>query len=219
MARMPSRRRISNNPGVRVTTALLSLAVFCASSADARKKDPAFATSAHDPILRSRIAALAPSVDPEEARRVAEIAYTTGRDLKREWRVGWPPGLHNFLVNRGARKGGLCFQWAERLLLRLTEQKWETLEFHWAESFETTASEHNVIVVTAKGQHFSHGILLDNWRYGGRLIWGPVVDDPHYQWKENKAHYLHVLSKRAVAAPSAPAKNPAPAAKPDVQTR
>ena len=188
--------------------------------ADARKKDPAFATSANDPILRGRIMALSSTVDPEEAQRVAQIAYTTGRDLKREWRVGWPPGLHNFLVNRGARKGGLCFQWAERLLLRLAEEKWETLEFHWAESFETTASEHNVIVVTAKGQHFSHGILLDNWRYGGRLIWGPIVEDPHYQWKENKAHYLHVLSKRAVAPPSsAPAKNPAPAPKSDVQTR
>ena len=164
--------------------------------------------------------ALAANIDPEEAQRVAQIAYTTGRDLKREWRVVWPPGYHNYLVHSGARKGGLCFQWAERLLLRLAEQKWETLEFHWGESFETTASEHNVIVVTAKGQHFSHGILLDNWRYGGRLIWGPVIEDPHYQWKENKAQYLHVLNKRGPAAPlTAPAKNPAPVSKSDVQTR
>jgi hypothetical protein len=219
MARMPCRRRISINPGVRAAVALLSLAL-CPSSADARKKDPQFATSANDPVLRGRIAALASSVDPEEARRVSQIAYATGRDLKREWRVVWPPGFHNFLVNTGARKGGLCFQWAERLLLRLAEQKWETLEFHWAESFETTASEHNVIVVTAKGQPFWQGILLDNWRYGGRLIWGPIIEDPHYQWRENKPQYMHVLSKRAVAAPSStPAKNPAPSSKSDVQTR
>ena len=199
---------------------LLVLTVFCASSADARKRDPEFATSANDPILRGRIAALAPSVDPEEARRVTQIAYTLGRNLKREWRVVWPPGLHNFLVNTGARKGGLCFQWAERLLLRLAEEKWETLEFHWAESFETTMSEHNVIVVTAKGQPFSRGILLDNWRYGGRLIWGPIVEDPHYHWRENKAQFMHVLSKRPVIAPSsAPARNSAPASKSDVQTR
>lgn len=219
MARMSGRLRISNSPGVRFAVTFLILTVF-ASLANARKKDPAFATSADDPILRGRIAALSSSVDPEEARRVAQIAYTLGRDLKREWRVVWPPGFHNFLVHRGARKGGLCFQWAERLLLRLTEEKWETLEFHWAESFETTASEHNVIVVTAKGQHFSHGILLDNWRYGGRLIWGPIVEDPHYQWKENKPQFMHVLSKKAVAAPSsAPTKNSAPAPKSDVQTR
>jgi hypothetical protein len=201
-----------------VAIAFLLLA-FGVSSADARKKDPAFATSANDPVLRGKIMALSSNVDPEEAQRVAQIAYTIGRELKREWRVAWPPGYHNFLVNTGARKGGLCFQWAERLLLRLAEQKWETLEFHWAESFETTMSEHNVIVVTAKGQHFSHGILLDNWRYGGRLVWGPIIDDPHYQWKENKAQYLHVLSKRAVVAPSPTVKNSTPPSKSDVQKR
>lgn len=217
---MSSRLRISSDLSVRIATTSLILTVFCASLAEARKKDPEFATSANDPILRGKILSLAPSVDPQEAQRVAQIAYTLGRDLKREWRVAWPPGFHNFLVNTGARKGGLCFQWAERLLLRLAEEKWETLEFHWAESFETTMSEHNVVVVTAKGQHFSRGILLDNWRYGGRLVWGPIVDDPHYQWKENKAQFRHVLSKRAVVAPSAaPTKNTGPAPKSDVQTR
>lgn len=216
---MPARCSILTPSCLRLAVGLLALAL-CASSADARKKDPAFATSANDPALRGKIMALASSVDPEEAQRVAQIAYTLGRDLKREWRVAWPPGYHNYLVHRGARKGGLCFQWAERLLLRLAEERWETLEFHWAESFETTMSEHNVIVVTAKGQHFSHGILLDNWRYGGRLVWGPIIEDPHYQWKENKAQYLHVLSKRAPAVMSPfPAKNPAPAPKSDVQTR
>jgi hypothetical protein len=203
-----------------MAASLLILILSYATAAEARKKDPVFATSANDPVLRGRIAALAPGVDPQEAQRVAQIAYTLGRDLKREWRVAWPPGFHNFLVNTGARKGGLCFQWAERLLFRLAEEKWETLEFHWAESFETTMSEHNVIVVTAKGQHFSRGILLDNWRYGGRLVWGPIVDDPHYQWRENKAQYAHVLNKRTVPPSSfAPAKNPAPASKSDVQTR
>jgi hypothetical protein len=217
---MSSHCRISRGLSVRIATTLLILTVSCVPSAEARKKDPEFATSANDPILRGRIGGLAPSVDPEEAQRVAQIAYTLGRDLKREWRVAWPPGFHNFLVNTGARKGGLCYQWAERLLLRLAQEKWETLEFHWAESFETTMSEHNVIVVTAKGQHFSRGILLDNWRYGGRLVWGPIVDDPHYEWRENKAQFMHVLRKRAVPAPSsAPTKNSAPAPKTDVQTR
>ena len=191
---------------VQLAVAWLALFFFL-SAAAARKKDPEFATSANDPVLRARIVALAPSVDPVEAQRVAQIAYNTGRDLKREWGVVWPPGFHNFLVNTGAKKGGLCFQFAENLLLRLSELKWETLEFHWAESFERSLSEHNVIVVTAKGQHFSRGIILDNWRYGGRLVWGPVVDDPHYQWHENKPQFLKVLSRRA-AARSSP--SPAP---------
>jgi hypothetical protein len=210
------RRSIKMPPAIAV--ALLIFAVL-AGSAHARKKDPAFATSPEDPVLRGQIAALAPSIDPDEARQVAEIAYTTGRDLKREWKVVWPPGLQNFLVNTGRRKGGLCFQFAERLLLRLSEQKWETLEFHWAESFERTASEHNVIVVTAKGQPFNQGIILDNWRYGGRLVWGFVQEDPHYQWHENRGQFAKVLARRVSPNPArrdAAASNaPVPSAQAD----
>src|SRR4051812_46385904 len=187
---------------------LIAILATLPPTVDARKKDPEFATAADDPVFRGRIVALAPRIDPQEARRVAEIAYTTGRDLKKEWKMTWPPGLQNFLVNTGQRKGGLCFQFAERLLWRLAVQKWETLEFHWAESFERTASEHNVIVVTAKGQNFYRGIILDNWRYGGRLVWGPVVEDPHYQWHENKPQYQKVLDK--IPKPS-PTPSPSPA--------
>lgn len=177
--------------------------------------------SANDPALRSHIMALAPSVDPAEAQRVAEIAYNTGRDKRKEWGVVWPPGLNNFLINTGAKKGGLCFQYAEALLLRLSELKWDTLEFHWAESFERTISEHNVIVVTAKGQPFSRGIILDNWRYGGRLVWGAVVDDPHYQWHENKVFFQKVLNKRVVtkASPSPTPESQRTAESPTQETR
>lgn len=177
-----------------LAAALLAV-TFCAPSANARgREEPAFATSADDPVLRSRIARLSPTIRPEEAQLVARCAYTTGRELRREWRVVWPPGLQNFLVNTGARKGGLCFQFATELLLRLNALKLETVEFHWAESFERTSSEHNVIVVTAVGQSFQRGILLDNWRYGGRLIWGPITGDPQYQWKENKAEAARRLT-------------------------
>ena len=162
-------------PASRITHRLwagigLMLALAFVSTAQARRKDPDYANSADDPKLRSGIMALAPGIDPEEGLRVTQIAFNTGRDLKKEWRVVWPPGLQNFLVHTGQRKGGLCFQFAERLLWRLSAQNWNTVEFHWAESFETTPAEHNVIVVTAKGQNFYRGIILDNWRYGGHLV-------------------------------------------------
>jgi hypothetical protein len=180
--------------GLFLTIAFLAVASSGPSASARGREEPTFATSADDAALRGRIAALAPSVRPEEAQLVARCAYTTGRELKREWQVVWPPGLQNFLVNTGARKGGLCFQWATELLLRLDALKLKTVEFHWAESFETTASEHNVIVVTAVGQPFQRGILLDNWRYGGRLIWGPVTGDTQYRWKENKTEMARRLT-------------------------
>ena len=180
-------RLLRSNPGAGVCVILLAFAISTDAASKIERKEPAFATSADDPVLINTIANLAQPVKTEEARRVAECAFTTGRDLRRDWKVVWPPGLQNFLVNTGKRKGGLCFQFANELLIRLDKLKLETIELHWAEAFPQTASEHNVIVVTAKGQPFEEGVILDNWRYGGRLVWGPVLADPHYQWRENKA--------------------------------
>jgi hypothetical protein len=119
----------------------------------------------------------------------------TGLQLRREWHVVWLPGVQNFLVNMGARKGGLCFQWATELLVRLDALKLQTLELHWAESFANTNGEHNVIVVTARGQAFEKGILLDNWRYSGHLVWTQVAMDPEYHWTENKPELARRLER------------------------
>ena len=184
---------------LRLSTAVVAVLafVYCAPSSTARlREDPVMATSADDVKFRNRIIALSPAtIRPDEAQRVAACAYTTGQELQREWRVVWPAGVQNFLVNTGRRKGGLCFQWATELLLRLDAMKLQTLDLHWAESFAGTPSEHNVIVVTAKGQPFGQGILLDNWRYGGNLVYGPVAADPNYRWTENKEAAARRLKK------------------------
>jgi len=193
------RRPFSCGRNIFAVTTLVLCVVFTPSVNARRGSPPILARSAADPALRTRLAALSPSVDPDEARRVAFTAYTTGRELAREWRVAPLPGVQNFLVNIGARKGGLCFQWAHELLLRLNVLKLKTLELHWAESYPRTASEHNVIVVTARGQRFTQGILLDNWRYTGRLAWGPVVGDPEYEWTENRAELTRRLQRKGIA--------------------
>lgn len=149
--------------------------------------------------LRTRLATLLPSVRVDEAERFAQCAYVTSRRLAREYRVVFPPALHNILVNTGARKRGLCYQWTEDLMIKLDALKLETLELHWGEAFAGTFSENNGVVVTAKGQPFARGIVLDAWRYQGRLYWGPVRKDPEgYQWKENKAQYDRVFQTKAV---------------------
>ena len=123
---------------LRLSTAVVAVLafVYCAPSSTARlREDPVMATSADDVKFRNRIIALSPTtVRLDEAQRVAACAYTTGQELQREWRVVWPAGVQNFLVNTGRRKGGLCFQWATELLIRLDAMKLQTLELHWAES-------------------------------------------------------------------------------------
>ena len=92
----------------------------------------------------------------------------------------WPVSGESFghrafrtsLSTSGPERGASVFNGRRRSLLRLDALKLQTLELHWAESFIGTPSEHNVIVVTAKGQPFAQGILLDNWRYGGASCLG-----------------------------------------------
>jgi hypothetical protein len=180
------------------TFAVVPLLVLAASppwERGGRHTELFVAGSADDASLRTRIAALSPTVSPDEARRVAYAAYMTGLELRREWRVVWLPGVQNLLVNMGARKWGLCFQWATELLVRLDALKLQTLELHWAESFANTSGEHNVIVVTARGQAFEKGILLDNWRYSGQLVWTQVAMDPEYHWTENKSELARRLGR------------------------
>jgi hypothetical protein len=174
---------------------LLVLAVSPPWESGRRHTELFVAGSADDASLRTRIAALSPTVSADDARRVAYAAYMTGVELRREWRVVWLPGVQNLLVNMGARKGGLCFQWATELLVRLDTLKLQTLELHWAESFANTSGEHNVIVVTARGQAFEKGILLDNWRYSGHLVWTQVAMDPEYHWTENKSELARRLGR------------------------
>ncbi len=148
--------------------------------------------------LRTKLAMLSPSVRVDEAERFAQCAYVTSRRLAREYRVVFPPALNNILINTGARKRGLCYQWTEDLMRQLNALKLETLELHWGEAFARTFSENNGVVVTAKGQPFAQGIVLDAWRYQGHLYWGPVRKDPeHYEWKENKAQYDRIFQTKA----------------------
>lgn len=190
-----------------------------AASGPRSGKPPVQATSAADPALLRHLRTLSPSVSPDEARAVARVAYETGREFAREWQVVWPPGLHNLLVHKGTRKGGLCFQWAAELAPRLHALQLKTLTVHWAESFLGTPSEHNVLVVTAAGQPFHTGILLDNWRYGGRLAWGFVTHDREYEWKENPAPLAAALRKKGVSQSGVAARSPAVANPVDAPVR
>jgi len=43
---------------------------------------------------------------------------------------------------------------------------------------------------------------MDNWRYGGRLVWGPLLEDPHYRWHENKGQFQKVVNRAPAPSPS-----------------
>ena len=146
---------------------------------------PSGAKASEVRALQDALGSLSPTVRQVEAERVAQCAYDSSRILAQKYRVVRPAGLHNFLVNVGLKQRGLCYQWAEDLLAQLQTFKLDSLELHWGIARADTAREHNSVVVTARGQPFDEGIVLDPWRRSGRLVWSPVAADK-YPWVEGE---------------------------------
>ena len=150
--------------------------------------------SAKAVALASKLAALSPTVNREEAELLAECAYATVSKLRREYRMFGTPIFNNFLIYHGLRKRGYCYQWSEDLLIALDRLKLTSLELHWGESNPGNWRENNCIVVTAKGQPFNRGIMLECWRHLGHLYFGAVASD----WEpyvENSAYARFVLAR------------------------
>ena len=143
--------------------------------------------------FRDAIVALSPTVNPAEAQLVSETAHHTARDLQKKWRVFPFAIVQNFLIHVGARDRGFCFHWAHGIGMELKKLPLQTLELHWAEAHANTHLEHNVVVVTARGQPFETGYIIDGWRAAGRLLWWPVTKD-EYPWRENRAYTAWLLN-------------------------
>jgi hypothetical protein len=125
--------------------------------------------------LADQLAALSPKVDRNEAKLLADCAYATVSQLRRQYGMFGTPIFNNFLIYHGLKKRGYCYQWSEDLLIALDVLRLRSLELRWGESNPGNWRENNCLVVTAKGQPFRSGIMLDCWRHLGRLYFGPVA--------------------------------------------
>jgi hypothetical protein len=135
--------------------------------------------------LENELSSLGSNVDKNEARLVAEVSVRSSLSLAEEYRVIRPAIFHNVLVNLGMRDRGLCVHWTEDLLEILQELQLQSFDLHWgvAHRGESWRVEHSSVVITAKEQAFDDGIILDPWRYSGRLYWSRIRND-RYPWKE-----------------------------------
>src|ERR687887_148937 len=148
--------------------------------------------------LANDLASLSPRVNREEAKLLADCAFATVTKLRREYRMFGTPIFNNFLIYHGLRKRGYCYQWSEDLLVAIDALRLKSLELHWGEYDAGTWRENNCIVVTAKGQPFKRGIMLECWRHLGHLYFGPVVSD----WElyvENSAYARRVRDRGAAS--------------------
>ncbi|WP_372835887.1 hypothetical protein [Puniceibacterium confluentis] len=135
--------------------------------------------------LSRAIAALRPGVDPREARRAARLAVEYPRQLAVAYEIEDSPLTHNSKVNAGLKPRGLCWHWSRDLGARLEQERFRTLDVRYAIANYKVAFriEHSSVILTARGDPLEMGLVLDPWRYGGALYWGPVPEDTAYPWR------------------------------------
>ena len=153
--------------------------------------------------LADEVASLSPRVNRDEAKLLADCAFATVTKLRREYRMFGTPIFNNFLIYHGLRKRGYCYQWSEDLLVAFDKLNLKSLEVRWGEHDPNTWRENNCIVVTAKGQPFKRGIMMECWRHLGHLYFGPVASD----WElyvENSAYARHFRERAAAQNVSEP---------------
>ena len=152
--------------------------------------EPSLAQNTHKnrvESLRHELAALHDDIDAHEARQLAEAAIGFSMALANRYRLTRPPILHNILVNLRLRDRGLCIHWAEDLLNHLRSLELKNFHLYWgvAHPKNPFRLEHSSVVVTAKGQPFEEGLVLDGWRHSGELFWVSVKKDT-YDWKKSE---------------------------------
>jgi hypothetical protein len=134
--------------------------------------------------LEHDLTALNHNSDGAEARRVAETALHAAAILAREYRLVRPPILHNLFIQMGLRDRGLCYHWTEDLMSRLNTLQLKFYQLRWGVAHRgSDLREHNTVVITANGQPFENGLVLDPWRHSGKLYW-VVVKNDKYPWQE-----------------------------------
>lgn len=126
---------------------------------------------------------LGPNIDPDEAVMLADTAVRFSLQQVADYRLTKPPLAHNVLVNAGLKPRGLCIHWTEDLLTRLHELDTHSFQLWWGVADRPTPFhvEHSTVVVTASGEPFVSGLVLDGWRNSGWLYWAPVAADK-YRW-------------------------------------
>jgi hypothetical protein len=134
--------------------------------------------------LQVELATLNQQANLIEARQVAETAITYSYQLAEEYQLVRPAVLHNVLIRVGLKDRGLCYHWTEDLLKQLQSLELRTYQLYWGVAHRgSELREHNSVVITARGQAFKKGMVLDPWRNSGDLYWALIKTD-RYPWQE-----------------------------------
>ena len=137
--------------------------------------------------LSLSLQALDKTIPYQESRRLSRDIFHKTQQLTKEFELTSPPLWHNFLVNIGLRKKGLCFHWSDALYLHLRKQHYMHYKFHLVgANIGEYFFEHNALVIVSKGGEIEDGIIIDPWRNSGKLYFSKVKNDTKYRWSHRR---------------------------------
>jgi hypothetical protein len=134
--------------------------------------------------LAEELRSLDDRIPTEEVRRLSQEIFLESAKLRKKFKPVSEPHFNNFLINIGMQEQGLCYQWSDALYVHFEKSSYPHFEFHLLVSDQGKYfSEHNVLVVVAKGKNVMDGIIIDPWREPGSVYFVKVKDDHGYEWK------------------------------------
>ncbi len=123
----------------------------------------------------------------QEAHWLADTAYKASAAIARLYDPCLPGWFNNRLVNSrfNLQERGLCWHYAHDMYRELRRRKLTYFRIGCCVRDQGRGSEHNCVFLAAREGIWPQGIILDPWRYNGRLklIAGEeIVED---EWKED----------------------------------
>jgi len=139
----------------------------------------------HVKNLEQTILNIDSSINLSEAKILSKSMILFSSQLKKEYELVTPPLYHNFLVNIGVKKRGLCWHFAYDMLAHAKSLKLKSFDYYiGGANINDYWEEHNSLLVTCKGCKFSKGVILDPWRNSGILYFSKVKNDKKYSWTQ-----------------------------------
>jgi hypothetical protein len=134
-------------------------------------------------ILSILLQSMSEDISQIEANTLAYEIYEETKKLRKKFDPVSEPHVNNFLINVGVKEEGLCYQWSDALYLHFKKRDYVHFTFHLLVADKGKYfSEHNVMVVVAKGKPVMDGVIIDPWRKPGELYFSKVKEDTQYNW-------------------------------------
>ncbi len=125
----------------------------------------------------------------QEAAWLADTAYKAAAAVARVNKPALAGWLNNRLVNSGFhfKERGLCWHYQHDMYRELRRRPLRYFRIGCCVRDRATGSEHNCVYLSPVGTQWPHVVILDAWRYHGRLKVMKEADFADDAWEDSPA--------------------------------